>query len=144
MKPVTTIFQVRVEAVKGSQVTLDVDHVYGWDWARDLVNSRTLALHFLWEPLHGYIRQDIPFPDGRRITWAEADALAPTLPLGKELAGRDSTDEPWNRANVGRFISCVGVVNRRHHNEMWNGSNDLRWEYPRPVAPEEIQTAKAT
>ncbi len=140
----TTIFRVRIEAVEGSQVTMDVDHVYGWDWARHLVNSRTLALHFLWEPLLGYIRYHIPFPDGRRISWEEADALVLTFPLGKELAGRNSTDEPWNRANVGRFISCVGVVNRRHNNEMWNGTSDLRWDYPRHVEREEIETAKAT
>jgi hypothetical protein len=140
----TTIFRARVEAVDGPHLTLHVDHVYGWDWHCQLVNSRTLALHFLWEPLLGYIRKDIPLPDGRAITWEEADALALTLPLGRELAGRDSTDGPWNRANVGRFISCVGVVGRRHHNEMWNDTNDARWYYPRHVERSELETAKAT
>jgi hypothetical protein len=140
----TTIFRVRVEAVDGPLLTLHVDHVYGWTWDRALVNSRTLALHFLWEPLHGYIRKDIPSPDGSRITWEEADALALALPLGRELAGRNSTDEPWNRANVGRFISCVGVINRRYHNEMWNETNDVRWYSPRTVDRSEVETAKAT
>ena len=140
----TTIFRVRVEAVAGPHLTLQVDHDYGWDWYWQLVNSRTLALHFLWEPLHGYIRQHIPSLDGGQITWEEADALALTLPLGRELAGRDSTDEPWNRANVGRFISCVGVINRRHHTEMWNDTNDLRWSYPRHIDREEVETAQAT
>jgi hypothetical protein len=140
----TTIFRVRVEAVDGPHLTLDVDHVYGWEWHHSLVNSRTLALHFLWEPLLGYIRQRIPSPDGNMITWEEADAFALTLPLGRELAGRDHTDEVWNRANAGRFISCVGVVDRRHHNEMWNDTNDARWDYPRHVDREEVETAKAT
>jgi hypothetical protein len=125
---VTTIFRVRVEAVDGPHLTLDVNHVYGWDWNTHLVNSRTLALHFLWEPLLGYIRSDIPSPGGRRITRAEADASALTLPLGRQLAGRDHTDETWNRANVGRFIACVGVADRRDHHELWNDAFHEYWD----------------
>jgi hypothetical protein len=39
--------------------------------------------------------------------------------FGQEVAGRDSTDEVWNRANVQRFISCVGIVDRYHWDEEW-------------------------
>ncbi|WP_197909735.1 hypothetical protein [Gemmata massiliana] len=49
-------------------------------------------------------------------------------PLWKELAGRDLVDEHWNRANVGRFISCVGMVDHQHCDEMWANIADERWD----------------
>jgi hypothetical protein len=139
----TTIFRVRVEAVDGPHLTLHVDHAYGWDWARHLVTSRTLALHFLWEPLLHYVGAVRRYPSGRRVPEARARRSAEASPLWRELRGRERTDEPWNRANVGRFISCVSVVGRRHHTEMWNDTNDLRWYYPRRVDRSEVETAKA-
>jgi|GEM_PF-5163058 len=85
----TTLNRFRVVSVDGSQLSIHADHVYGWDWDWQLASSRTMALQMLWEPLRrGYIRQDIPFPDGRTVTWEKADARALTLPLGQELGDR--------------------------------------------------------
>src|SRR5262249_38693055 len=110
-------------------------------WYKHLVASRTLALHFLWEPLLGHIRQDIPSPDGTAIVFEEADALAPTLPLGRELTGREPwTDGAWNRANVGRFVSSVGVVDRQHEDERWNGC----WDDPLAEDGSELAPPRAT
>lgn len=135
----TTIFRVRVETVEGPRLTLDVDHVHRSDWDRDLVPSPTQALHFLREPMiRGFDR-----PGGRELRCWESAAWAATFPLYPELGGRDFTDEPWNRANVGRFIACVGVTDRLNHTEMWNDTEDGRWYFPREVEPGAVDTPTA-
>jgi hypothetical protein len=139
----TTICRVRVEAVDGPHLTLHVDHVYGWNWAWHLVTSRTLALHLLWEPLLHYNGAVRRYPSGRRVPEERARRLTEASPLWRELEGRDITNHAWARANAGRFVSCVGVVGRRHHDEMWNETDHPRWHHPRPVDRSEVETAKA-
>src|SRR5438094_4624902 len=102
----TTIYRPRVVSLNGPHLTLHLDYVYGWDWDRGLMSSRTLALHFLWDPLAFWIGPHLPTDLRRDARFEQARAT----PIGQELADRDSTDERWNRANVGRFISCVGMV----------------------------------
>src|SRR5262249_44106762 len=122
---VTTLNRFRVESINGRQLTLHADHVYGWDWNWQLVSSRTMALQILWEPLLGYIRVDIPSPDGRAITREEADALALTLHSGKNSrtgisstspgTGRTSGDSSrvsvWWTANTATRCGMTHVTN---------------------------------
>ena len=55
-------------------------------------------------------------------------SLTVSAPLGREFDDWDGINEAWNSANVGRFISCVGVVDRQHCYEMWNDTNHEYWE----------------
>lgn len=117
----TTLHRVRVESVEGPRLTCHVDHVYGSHWPWSLVSSRTLALHFLYESL----RPELP---DREMTWDESEEFQHSTPLWQELDGNDCCDEKWNRKNVGRFVSCVGMVDHQHCDEMWADLTDPRWD----------------
>ena len=125
----TTLHRVRVTSVGGPYLTCHVHHVYAWHWRWSLVSSRTLALHFLWETMDERVRSiRSPSSNWGKPTKREKQLLARDVPLWKELGERDSTDEAWNRANVGRFVSCVGMVDHQHCDEMWADSSHERWD----------------
>ncbi|VTU00337.1 Uncharacterized protein (Fragment) OS=uncultured bacterium PE=4 SV=1 [Gemmataceae bacterium] len=128
----TTINRVRVEEIDGPCLRCFVDHVYGFHWRTSLVPSRTQALHLLWESLWATA------PD-RVITYQEAVEARRTARLweaieGERMDGHNCTDEEWNRANAGRFISCIGVVDRLNCEAFWLDLQDERWDDPELVA----------
>jgi hypothetical protein len=105
----TTLNRIRVVAVEGTRLTLHVAHTYGWLDDTDLLPSRTFALNLLWETVEG----------------------DDSSPLGQELAGPFfHEEESRTRAIVGRFLSCVGVIDRRNCDEMWRDSNHEGWGGP--------------
>src|SRR5689334_7050787 len=113
----TTMYQVRVQSVSKNRLTCRVTDVYGQDG--QLVSSRTLALHFLWEPWY-YLNTGIPVPGYLcGLSVERATEVAQTAPIRSELAEQDIGDENWGRANVRRFISCVGAVDHYHCDERW-------------------------
>lgn len=108
----SVINRVRVISVDGDCLACRVINLCGYCWKRFIVPSRTLALGILWESLTPYIEGRIWYwHNGHEVTMEEAQAFARTTPLGQELPDQEfHCDEKWNRANVGRFISCVSVV----------------------------------
>jgi hypothetical protein len=124
----TTINHVRVTSIDGARLTCHVDHVYATHWKTILVSSRTLALFFLRESLTPYNWRRVPALESGEITQEQAAEFARSAPLQLELGERDITDESWNRANVGRFISCAGMVDHQHCDEMWADVFDERWD----------------
>jgi hypothetical protein len=70
--------------------------------------SRTLALGFLLETT-----TDLEIErDG--VLEAQPPGLLQSSPLGQELAGACGVGDPWIAAHVERFISCVGMTDRRN------------------------------
>jgi hypothetical protein len=138
----TTINRVRVLSIDGSRISYHVDHVYGWDWNWQLVSSRTLALRFLWEPISGYF-STLFHPTSGEIRGEELKQLACSTSFWMEVKMQDFLDEPWIQANVGRFISCVGMEDRQHFDEMWNDPNHEGWLDP-GVSSETKKNPKAT
>jgi hypothetical protein len=113
---------MRVVAVDGPRLTLNVDHIYGWlRGATDLIPSRTFALNVLWEKV-----------------WGDT-----STPLGRELAGPAFfEDEQRSPALVGRLISCVGMIDRRNFDAMWRDSNHDGWYAdPDPFETKEVPSA---
>jgi hypothetical protein len=138
----TTFNELRVHSIDGPFLTFPVNHNYGWDWNYYLAPSRSLALQFLCEPL--WQGREIASRNGIFLTKEQADDQLRTTPLGKELPDWDEFyNELWIPANVGRFVSCVGVVDRQHCDEMWNNSSDKRWGET-PNLTEAKETPKAT
>jgi hypothetical protein len=74
--------------------------------------SRTLAFGFLWDTASWFWWYQ-RLPKGVELSRDELRVIAESTQLGRELAGREFySDMDWNRANVGRFISSVGVFDR--------------------------------
>lgn len=107
------LYRVQIRAIDGKLLTCRVTELYGGD-GFDLASSRTLALGFLWDTV-----------DGTVDFYSGVDVSA-SSPLGQELDGRDFGDD-WDRANVGRFISCVGVVDRSKEEEKYD--DGTTWEF---------------
>ncbi len=86
-----------------------------------LASSRTLALGFLWDTTEwDWWLNHAPGAQALEITEAEAQAHA--TPLGRELSEHDICEDDWLQANVDRFISCVGVVDRCECDYLWQGA----------------------
>jgi hypothetical protein len=69
-----------------------------------------MALWFLWEPWRALCAGSFFSGDFGGLSAEHAQELARTASIGPELCDRDICDEDWNRANGGRFIRCVGVL----------------------------------
>jgi hypothetical protein len=138
----TTINVVKAVLIEDARLTCRVKHVYGSHWESNLIPSRTLAFHFLWESTWLFHWNHYPPVESGALTRQQAEDLMRSAPLSQALEGRNLTDESWNRVNTGRFISCVGVVDRQHCDKMWSDLNDPRWDEdptlwdtkPRPAA----------
>jgi hypothetical protein len=110
---VADLYRVRVESISGPCLTCRVTELYGEGY--HLVSSRTLAFGFLWDTTAWVWWMDL-LPDEPDHTIEAMQTAAESTALGQELARHDrfgAGADDWCRANVGRFISCVGVVDRR-------------------------------
>jgi hypothetical protein len=129
----TTINRLRVLAVDGPSLTLHVDHVCGGLTSdQNLLPSHSLALGLLMETTFDHYIE------------IEHDGVLESAPLGsfqssplaQELGGRCGVGDPWVWAVAGRFISCVGVTNRRncdtryYNHEGWKDPMTFRKERP--------------
>jgi hypothetical protein len=92
--------------------------------------SRTMALWLLWEPWRALRDGSFFSGDLGGMSAEQAQELARTAPIGQELRDRDFCDEGWNRANVGRFIRCVGVRDQYSGSERWYEDDASREEMP--------------
>lgn len=121
----TTQHRVRVESVEGVRLRCHVDHFAGEHWPWCLISSRTLALQFLCESLQfEAIGRDLYWEETHRGT----QPTQPAPPLWQALEGRSGLDASWNRANVGRFVACVGMVDHQNCDDMWVNTADPRWD----------------
>jgi hypothetical protein len=101
--------------------------------------SRTLAFLLVWQPWRALCRGSFFSGDLGGLSEEQARELARAAPIGQELRGQDFCDEGWNRANVGRFLRCVGV--RDHY-----GGSERQYEAdaPREELPQATYTITAT
>jgi hypothetical protein len=108
--PMAEYYRVQIQSIHDQVMTCRVTDLENWGrgWAHALIPSRTLALQFLCESAR---------ERGLGLGFDESS------PLGRELAGTYPDQEggyypdheeyeAWHEANLDRFISCVGVVDR--------------------------------
>lgn len=121
----TAQHRVRVQSVEGTKLRCHVDHVAAEHWPWCLVSSRTIAFQFLCESLqYEAIGRDLYWEE----TYASTHPTPPTPPLWQALERPSGLDESWNRANVGKFVACVGMVDHQNCDEMWVNTADPRWD----------------
>jgi hypothetical protein len=142
MRTMTTINRLRVLAVDGPRLTLHADHVCGGLTSdKNLLPSYSLALGFLMETtIDSYIEIE---HDG--VLECTPPGWFQSSPLAQALGGRCGVGDPWVWAVAGRFISCVGVTDRRNCDAWWD-CNHEGWKDPtasrkeRPSAAYHIAT----
>lgn len=101
------MYRVRVLSLGDRYLACRVTELYP---DSGLFPSRTLCLHLLWDTVDGRTETRRVWPEMNYVSEL-ADDFACSSPLGQALAGRYAyEDSDWNWNNVGRFISCVGVV----------------------------------
>jgi hypothetical protein len=132
-------YQVQIQSVRDRFLECRVTEFMSWrrGSAHALFPSRTLALQFLCESAfdEGVLRGD--FPLGRAIE-REYPRPFPPLNLWDYGANPDGPArsreayEAWLKANINRFISCVGVVDRDHFDcqREWGEDGKPLWEIP--------------
>jgi hypothetical protein len=113
------MYRVRVRSVASFLLACRVTAVAGS--ASPLHASRTLALWFVYEPwldLSSGVSRHLP-GDWSGVPRRHIRDMAHSAPIARELAGDEVRGAQWARENAGRFISCVGVVERHHCDERY-------------------------
>lgn len=132
---ITSLYHVRIRSVEGDTLVCRVTDVYR-GFNNPFPASRSMAFWFLWEPWRA-ICEGWFFVGGLGgLSADQAQVLAQTASIGKELRDPDYCDEDWNRANGGRFINCVGVY------DLYSGTDED--DCPREEMPQATYMITAT
>ncbi len=103
------LYRLQVLSIRDKYLTCRVTELYD---EAGLCPSPTLVLHFLWDTVDGRTSVRCPTDETDILTELAPD-FAQSSPLGQALAGRYAyEDGEWNWRNAGRFVSCVGIVDR--------------------------------